>query len=230
VSEEDRLEGYLAFARRYAQCFETPVGGASIVLDPEEIVRIERLVGDRYAAQGRPREWAEVGVRYEDPYLTVVRDAVVFPDGSPGIHHRAMRPDRDPSGVVTLPILDGDVVLIRHFRHPVRAWCWEAPRGAIEPGQSPEAAVAAELAEEMEAAARELVPLGRMHGASGFMGIAVLLYLVRIEGFGAPALGEGIAEARRFNVGEIEDLVRAGEITDSFTLGCFLHARLRGLL
>lgn len=226
----ERLRAYLALRETQPRWFETPEGGMRIVTDPARILEIEAEFAARYAARGWPGDWAQVGICYRDPYLMVLRDAVLFLDGAPGIHHRTLRLGVEDSGVTILPMIDGKLLLLRHFRHPTRRWMWEFPRGAIEPGASPEATIAAEMREEIEGVVTDVIPLGRMYGASGFMGLGVLLYAARLASYGAPALGEGVAGARLVSIAEFEDMVRASEITDSFTLCAFLHARLRGVV
>lgn len=221
---------YLAYVADYPQWFAGAADGLVIATDTQAIARIEDEMARRYAAVGHAPEWAQVGVRYQDPYLMVLVDAVTFPDGGVGVHHRVVRPAGDTSGVAILPVLDGKIVLIRHFRHPLRRWCWEIPRGAIERGASAEDTVRVELAEEIEGRVAEVEPLGEMYGATGFMGLAVKLYLARLTAYGAPALGEGVAEVRLVGVEECEAMIRRSEIVDSFTLGAFLHARLKGRL
>jgi hypothetical protein len=58
----------------------------------------------------------------------------------------------------------------------------------------------------------------------------VVLFAARLTSIGAPALNEGITEARLVTSQEFENMLRNAEITDSFSVACYLHARLRGLL
>lgn len=226
-----RLAEYLALAGTHPAWFRNPPGGVEILLDPAAILAVEREMGARYAAQGLPASWAEVGVRYRDPYLMLLRDAVRFPGGDVGVHHRVLRGAGDSSGVAVLPRLpDGRVVLVRHFRHATRAWHWEVPRGGIEAGTDPEETARTELAEEVGGIVAALTPLGAAHGSTGLLGVAVRLYLAELAALGAPALNEGITEIRPVTVAALEAMVCAGEITDAFTLAAFLNARLRGLL
>ncbi|MBI1252528.1 MAG: NUDIX domain-containing protein [Alphaproteobacteria bacterium] len=225
-----RIEAYLRLLDAHPRWLETPSGGLPIITDPSRIATVEQEVGARYQERGMPCSWAEVGVHYRDPYLFVMRDAVVFPDGSQGIHHRTLRSDAEFSGVVALPLYRDGVLLIRHFRHPTRRWHWEFPRGAIETGSSPENAIRQELHEEIEATIEGIEPLGRIHGATGFLGLGVLIFAVCISRFGAPARGEGIDEVRPVSIEAFEDMVRKDEISDSFTLGAFLRGRLLGLV
>ncbi|MDZ4762322.1 MAG: NUDIX hydrolase [Alphaproteobacteria bacterium] len=226
----DRLAAYFAIAASHPHWFRVPAEGFRIVLDPDHIRAIEAETGNHYVARGQPSEWAEVGVQYQDPYLIVLRDAVVFPDGSEGIHHRTMRLEGEPSGVAVLPLMEDRIVLVRHYRHPTRISSWEIPRGGVERGASLEETVRAELQEEIGGVAIGVTELGLMYGASGFMGLGVRLYVARLSAVGAPAIGEGISRVDRFSLEDVDGMVLRGDITDSFTLGALLHARLRRLI
>ncbi|WP_439580173.1 NUDIX hydrolase [Elioraea sp.] len=226
-----RLVEYLALRETHPSWFRNPDGGIEVLLDPAGIMAVEAEMGRRYAARGLPEAWAEVGIRYRDPYLMLLCDAVRFPGGEIGVHHRVVRAAGDLSGVAMLPRLpDRRLVLVRHFRHATRAWHWEVPRGGIEPGFDAEHAARAELAEEIGATVTSLTPLGAVHGSTGLLGLAVQLYLAEVSTLGAPALNEGITELRAFAVAEVEVMVSEGELTDAYSLACLLRARLRGLL
>ena len=226
-----RITDYLALLRQDPRWTVNPPGGIAILLDPAEIAAAEQATAARYAARGMPADWAEAGIHYRDPYLILVRDAVRFPGGELGIHHRVLRGSGDPSGVAVLPRLpDGRFLLLRHFRHATRKWHWEVPRGGIEPGADADRTVHVELAEEIGATVTALVPLGTAHAATGLLGLGVALYLAEVGWPGEPAVNEGITGSRAVSVAELEAMVRDGQITDGFSLGCILHARLRGLI
>jgi len=61
----------------------------------------------------------------------------------------------------------GLIPLVRQFRPAVEAFVLELPSGAIDPGETPEAAVRRELLEETGCEARDLVHLGQLHVDSG---------------------------------------------------------------
>ena len=224
------IRDYLALGETNPDWFANPTGGVQIVRDPGQIERIERELGDRYRQRGLPAEWSEIGVRYQDPYIRLLRDAVIFPDGSAGIHHRVVRWRPNPAGVAVLATLEKRILLLRHFRHPTRQWHWEVPRGSIEPGRTTEEAVVAELREEAQAEVSDVIELGMLHGATGLMAASVVLFAARLTCIGAPALDEGITETRLVTSLEFEDMLRNSEITDGFSVACYLHARLRSLL
>jgi ADP-ribose pyrophosphatase len=223
------LASYQALREARVSAFEGTPDGLRIATDPDEIAAIEEEVAARYVSQGWLPEWAEVGVAYQDPFLRLLRDAVVFPDGRRAVHHRVLS-NNHPSGAAVLPVHGKRVVLIHHFRHPSRCWHWEIPRGAIEPGQTAEVAAKAELGEEIGSRCESLMPLGLVHGASSLVSGAVALFLGRIDAIGAPQLSEAIAAVRTVEVAELESMIERGEITDAFTLGAVLRARLKGLL
>ena len=106
-------------------------GGIAVIVDPLDAARIEGVMAERFAARGLPREWARTGVFYEDPYIILLRDAVIFPDGKPGLYHRVIARHDEPTGVAILARYRGEFVLVRHFRHPSRVWHLEIPRGAV---------------------------------------------------------------------------------------------------
>lgn len=221
---------YAAFAAANPRWFGNEPGGITVVTEPGEMARVEAAMAATYAARGLPEDWARVGVRYEDPYLMLVRDAVVFPDGTPGVHHRVLRPGFEPSGVAVLPCLDGRVVLVRHFRHATRSWHWECPRGATDPGETIEQSAIREVAEEIEGEVAHLRLLGRIHGSTALMGMSVALAWAELTSVGKTQSAEGITGTRLVSPAELDAMIVNGEITDAFTLGCILHARLGGLL
>jgi ADP-ribose pyrophosphatase len=224
-------------AERYRQLIgarpalaRNPPGGIAVILDPVETVRIEEAMAERFAAQGLPREWARAGIFYEDPYIILLRDAVVFPNGKPGLYNRVIARHDEPTGVAILARYRGDFVLVRHFRHPSRAWHLEIPRGAVDAGEDPAHMAHVEISEEIGGTISSLLRLGLLHGASALMRHSVVLVYAEIERIGTPALGEGIAEILLVSPGEIERLVADGTLTDAFTVAALYHARLRGLL
>ena len=187
-------------------------------------------MADRFAAQGLPRQWARAGIFYEDPYIILLRDAVIFPDGKPGLYHRVIARHDEPTGVAVLGRYEGKIVLVRHFRHPSRAWHLEIPRGAVGADEDPDHVAHLEISEEIGGTIRSLTRLGLIHGASALMRHSVVLVYAELESIGTPALGEGIAEILLVSPAEFERMIAESAITDAFTVAAAYHARLRGLL
>ena len=223
-----RLNAYLEFARAHPELFDAPVGELRILLDPAEIRGVERTVARSLARRGLPASQAQVGIVFEDPWFFILRDAVEFPDGSRRTHTRTF--NRVGNGSAVLPVLEGRIVLVRQFRHPPRRWLLEIPRGAIEPGQTPEDAARAELREEAGGEVLRLVPLGFVYGSTHLYHNGAHLFYAELESVGAPQLSEGITAVEQVSVVRFEELLRGGELLDAITLAAFAHARVRGLV
>lgn len=230
MSETARAD-YRQLMARQPELFSSEPGGIRIATDDAEIAAIEAGVGAALAARGIPAEWGRAGLFYRDPYIVLLRDAVVFPDGRPGVHHRILNENASGSfsGAAVLPLLGDKLVLIRHYRHAVGGWCWEIPRGGTEAGTTPLQTARRELSEEIGAETGELIPLGSLHGSTALLRGRVALYCARIASLGQPALGEGIVEVRALAAAEIEAMMLADEIRDGFTVAALAQARLRGL-
>ncbi|MBM0227244.1 NUDIX hydrolase [Micromonospora sp. ATA51] len=230
MSDTPDRRRYQELRARLPELFRNPPDAAVEILDdPAEVTAAERAKAEALRARGLPVEWSRTGVAYQDEWLTLLRDPVRFPGGALGTYLRSISVG-GAYGVVLLPVLDGAVVLIEHFRHATRRWHLEAPRGFGEPGVPADEQAARELREEIAAEPVRLVDLGVLHPDTGTCTDEVRLYLVEIRAVGAPETGEGIRAVRARPPGEVGALIRDGVITDSFTIAAFTRASLRGLL
>ena len=84
---------------------------------------------------------------FTNKYADIFNDEVIFPSGTRGTY---LRIDNKPNqSVAVLPITkEGKIVVIKNFRHGVRGWGVEVPKGAVEAGESRLCAVNRELEEE----------------------------------------------------------------------------------
>ena len=227
-----RLERYLDFARARLELFYNAGAAVTILLDPADIRKVEADMAARQIARGfTPAEAAArsfVGFVVDDPWVYMLRDAVAFPDGSRRTHTRVLNQVGD--GAAILPLYQGRIVLTKQYRHAVRRFVLEIPRGALEPGKTPEEVAHMELMEEIGATATSLVPIGHLLGSANLYANGAGLYLAELASVGAPQLHEAIVEVVQLTVKEFEARLLAGEILDSFTVAAFAQARLRGLL
>jgi ADP-ribose pyrophosphatase len=221
---------YRELRDRLPELFVNPPGAAVEILDdPAEVAAAERAKVEALRARGLPEEWGRSGVAYQDEWLTLLRDPVRFPGGALGTYIRAISMG-GTYGVVLLPVLDGAVVLIEHFRHATRRWHLEAPRGFGEPGVPAEEQATRELREEIGAEVVRLVDLGVLHPDTGTSTDEVRLFLAEVAAVGEPDAREGIRALRRCPPAEVGALIRDGVLTDSFTIAAWTRAHLRGLL
>jgi ADP-ribose pyrophosphatase len=133
---------------------------------------------------------------------------------------------KQDDGVIAVPILPDDrIILVRQFRHPVRMWLRELPRGAREKGEPVEEAAARELREEVGCETERTYPLGRITTDSGQQTGYPHLVAARVgePRKSEPEDTEAIDRLFRYSYRELRDACRHGAIVDSFTLAAVLR-------
>lgn len=133
-----------------------------------------------------------------------------------------VKTDQLVTGVSVFPLWEGKVGLLRVYRHPLRAYCWELPRGFIDEGESPEASARRELEEEtgLVCRAEDLRSLGLYAPEAGTMAARVHLFLaqhcLRKNEFNAEEFGH--QSLKFFTLDELAALIKKGEIQEPGTL------------
>lgn len=229
------LQWYLELASQRPDQFLNPPGSlVTILLDPEQIAEVEIQMERRLLAGGatleQAHEWSRVGVAYQDQYLFLLRDAVRFGDGSLGTYIRMVDLDDGAPGVIILPLYEGQVVLVRHFRHATRGWSWEIPRGFGETGYSDEENARREISEEIGGEVSRLVPLGMAQPDAAMSTESNAMFLAEVSSFGTPDAAEGISNIRLVPMHQFEQEIANAEIVDGFTLCAYAKAKARGLI
>ena len=122
----DCLRRYRDLVGGQAELFVNPRGLVYEILTAAgEMSEAEEAARHSRKSHGFDIEDTRIGVLASDPYATLLREAVRFPDGSLGLYNRLLV----PGGVVVLPVLRDSIVLIHRFRHGTRCFAYEAPRG-----------------------------------------------------------------------------------------------------
>jgi ADP-ribose pyrophosphatase len=128
-----------------------------------------------------------------------------------------------------LPFLDAKtVVMVGQYRYVAGDFYWEMPSGAMKPGESEEAAVQRELAEEAGYEADRLVKLCACHTSKSVLDETANIYLAEgLRAIQRPPDPTEFVEVRAFPFDEVVRMVERDEIKDSMTIVAVLHAARR---
>lgn len=126
------------------------------------------------------------------------------------------------TGVSVLPVVDGQLALVRCYRHPISGVSWEGPTGFIDAGELPEQAALRELAEEtgLSCRAENLVSFGVVAPEPGLLdGRAALFLALDCKGeLRLDNLEIGLTSVGLFEPAEVEAMIEGGAIQDATTL------------
>jgi ADP-ribose pyrophosphatase len=171
--------------------------------------------------------WRRLTTRlvYENPWIRVREDQVALPDGQTTLYGVV----ECPGCVGVLPFLDAEtVVLVGQYRYVAGDFFWEMPTGATKPGETEEAAVQRELAEEAGYEADRVVKLCAYHTSKSVVEETANIYLAEgLRAIQRPHDPTEFIEVRTFPFDEVVRMVERDEIKDSMTIVAVLHAARR---
>ncbi len=165
-------------------------------------------------------------VVYENRWMRLREDRLVWPDGSPGLYAVV---EKAPAAVIAA-VEDGHVWLVEQFRHTVGRRFWELPQGALDGSdeEDGEAIARMELAEETGVRAGTLRRLGRMYFAYGISNQAFEAWLATDLTVGQPSLepSELGLVARPVRQDRLTAMVAGGQIVDAASVATLSVAGL----
>jgi ADP-ribose pyrophosphatase len=131
---------------------------------------------------------------------------------------------RHPGSVVLVPLTnDGEVVLVRQYRHAIGREAWELPAGTLKPNEEPTQAAARECHEEIGLVPSHLERLGAYFPTPGYCDEEMNFY--KATGLREPRPDEKAEqdedediEKKAFGVEQIRSMIRSGEIIDLKTV------------
>ncbi len=113
---------------------------------------------------------------YDGRLLHVREDEVLLPNGNTSRREYIVH----PGAVVVVPLLaNGDVLMVRQFRYPLRCEFHELPAGKIDPGEDTLVCGQRELLEETGYKAGAWDFLTTIHPCIGYSDERILVYLAR---------------------------------------------------
>lgn len=222
-------------------------GEIELVCDAKKAARIEQAAKERFKANGLNHTDQEKrcrsGVLMEDQFFTLIKDPVIFPNGTEGLYSRLIHTSmlQGTIGAAALPITpDGKIILNLNFRHATREWEFELPRGFARPGEPPLQTVIRELKEETGLASAPPILLGKVAPDTGILASVPHVYLCRTTEEGNVTRGsEAIKKCVAFTPDQIAQglvdgyLEHEGEqipLRDGFLSYGLLQAHLQGMI
>jgi ADP-ribose pyrophosphatase len=153
---------------------------------------------------------------YHGQLLHVTEDRVQLPNGEMATRECIIH----PGAVVVIPLLDnGDVVLERQFRYPLRRDLYELPAGKLDPGEGALACGQRELLEETGYVAEVWRYVATIHPCIGYSDERMSLFLAEHLTPGPHQRdGDEFLEVFHLPLSEALEWVRIGKITDVKTV------------
>jgi ADP-ribose pyrophosphatase len=153
---------------------------------------------------------------YKGRVFSVEVDNVFLPNG----REQHMAIVRHPPSVVLIPVQDdGQVVLIRQYRHALKREIWELPAGGVNDGETAEVAASRECEEEIGQVPTTLERLGSFFPTPGYCDEEMIFF--RASGLKAPAADstrkpddDEDIETRAMSIADAKAMVARGEIID----------------
>jgi ADP-ribose pyrophosphatase len=165
---------------------------------------------------------------YQARVFRLCRETVTLPNGVTAtldvIHH--------PGSSAVVPLLpDGEVVMIRQYRHSLRQFLWEVPAGTLDPGEGFLECARRELIEETGYRAKHFEELTEILPAPGYSDERIRIFSASdLEPAPRKLDKDEVLEVAHLPLSETRAMIEDGRIQDAMTvIGLFLLCtRLHG--
>lgn len=163
-------------------------------------------------------------VVYEGKVVTVIKDDVELADGHKSFREVILH----PGGVVILAMQgNGNVLLVKQFRYPLKETVFELPAGKLERNENPDDASMRELEEETGYRAKQWQSLGYINTTPGICTEKLYLYFATDLDFVGAHPDEGeIIKCFEYPLPEVLKMINDGKINDAKTICAILRANL----
>ena len=159
---------------------------------------------------------------YNGKFIKIFRDDVELADG-----HKTFREVIKHSGgvVVVAQKDENKILMVKQYRYPIKQVMLELPAGKLEVGENPDDAIKRELEEETGYVAKTWKSLGFIYTTPGICSEKLYLYHATDLEFKKQNPDDGeIIECFEYNIEEVFEMIKNGEINDSKTLCALTRA------
>lgn len=155
-------------------------------------------------------------------FLRFARERVHLPNGN----DVELDIVRHPGAAAIVPFTaEGEVLLIRQFRHAAGGTILEVPAGKLDPGESPEHCAGRELEEEAGQRAGRLEKLGWIYTTPGFTDEVIHLFAAfELETIPTRHQPDEVIELVPMSLGAALQCIWDGDIPDAKSALALLHA------
>lgn len=160
-------------------------------------------------------EWTTHETVYEGPIFTVRSGQARLANGRLSQRDVVLH----PGGVGIVPILEGQVLLVRQYRIAVEDYLLEIPAGKVEGSEPPDYRAVRELEEETGYRAGTLRLLADYYSSAGFTDERMFLYLAAgLQPVGQQLEGEEQIEVVPLSLARVGKMLAAGAFHDAKTI------------
>jgi len=173
------------------------------------------------SAKGKKAEVLEREVKYQGLVFDVTREHIREPGGLEATRDYIQH----PGSVVVLPVFDnGDILLIRQYRHAAGDFLWELVAGRKDDGENFVEGAHRELKEETGYSAKHMKKILELFPTPGFVAEKMVLFLAQglTEGVATPEDDEKI-EQKIVTLKNAISWIRNGTIRDMKTATGILY-------
>jgi ADP-ribose pyrophosphatase len=161
---------------------------------------------------------------FSGKFLHIWRDDVELPDGQRSFREYI----KHPGAALIVPVREnGDLVMIRQYRHAVGQVFLEFPAGKADRGETTDQTARRELREEVGYQAGQLEKLTRIHPVIGYSNEFIDLYVARnLQATATARDADELLEIVEMPFAELMERIWKGEVSDVKTqLAAFWYAR-----
>ncbi len=133
---------------------------------------------------------------------------------------------RHPGAAAVVPVDgEGNVLLVRQYRHATGGYVLEVPAGKLDPGEAPDVCALREVEEETGHRPSELAPLGWIFTTPGFTDEKIWLYLATgLSPTRQDLQHDEVLTVERMPLAEAVSRAESGDIVDAKSVCALLRA------